>query len=281
MITTMLKKNYFLLLSLFSYLCASEQSYDAETLGVTFKFPPQIVTLLNYQKEKNNDATDLIAATLNTSNEEYSVTFPLLKTLKIKTPFSELIFKNPTVSILKDKNHHYSIDINNKDSFTQWGLNTELTFQTENHSKQDLDNAETIDTSSSFALYRCTHSDSTESIKDKYSSYQRNLLLVKENEKVIGFCIFTKFKHTTNNNDLYINSIQVAEDKQKKGIGSSMIRYLINTFYPESIKLISLGKAKGFYKKIGFKKSASDPYMKKQIDELTLSDFESVEINLD
>lgn len=81
-------------------------------------------------------------------------------------------------------------------------------------------------------------------------------VVAEEGEEIIGF-IFGATKHWWSGKEFFINEMCVSVQKQKLGIGSALMRFLIEKLESDEVGNITLLTDRGipaeaFYKKIGF-----------------------------
>ena len=98
---------------------------------------------------------------------------------------------------------------------------------------------------------------------DELSSHpdKGTILIIEQKDSIIGYCILINYwSNEYGGNLLHIDELYVIPEYRKKGIGTNLIKYLIENKFNNSIaiqvEVTALNiKAKKFYEKNGFKVS--------------------------
>ncbi|MGM0417697.1 MAG: GNAT family N-acetyltransferase [Thermodesulfobacteriota bacterium] len=80
------------------------------------------------------------------------------------------------------------------------------------------------------------------------------VFVAKEDEDIIGSCIFTRFKFENDNVDAFLMSpVAVITNFQGKGTGQEMINFGLNSLGKDGVKLVFTYGDPKFYSKTGFR----------------------------
>ncbi len=97
---------------------------------------------------------------------------------------------------------------------------------------------------------------STESLQNQIQVQGHQFILANLENKPVGFASFNN-KETTPEKRVKLHKIYVDPSQQAKGVGKSMLQFIMNDISKEGVKFLELNvnrenKAIGFYNKLGF-----------------------------